>query len=170
MSGIAAHHTSELSPVDRRFLGEALDENWNVGIRASTSYASAVFRLGFSITGSNSTIFNSFGSSPSYVDLMQRSFNRADEKAILVSASYDFSRIGVDGLSVIVNFVAGFDGELLGERRRGQELDGTIDYRVKKGLLKNFWLRIRGSWLSEQGSDRDGTDIRLILRYDIPVI
>ena len=156
--------------VGKDFLGEVLDENWNVGIRASTSYAGAVFRLGFSITGSKGTVFNSFGSSPSYVDLMQRSFNRADEKAILVSASYDFSRIGVDGLSVIVNFVAGFDGELLGERRRGQELDGTIDYRVKKGLLKNFWLRIRGSWLSEQGSDRDGTDIRLILRYDIPVI
>ncbi len=156
--------------VGKDLLGELLDENWNVGIRASASYAGAVFRLGFSITGSNGTIFNAFGSSPSYVDLMQRSFNRADEKALLVSASYDFSRIGVDGLSVIVNFVAGFDGILLDERQRGQEIDATIDYRVQKGLLKNFWLRIRGSWLSEQGAGRNGTDVRLILRYDIPVI
>jgi hypothetical protein len=156
--------------IGKDFLGELLDENWNVGVRTAASYAGAVFRLGFSITGSKGTVFNSFGSSPSYVDLMQRSFNRADEKAILVSASYDFSRIGVDGLSVIVNFVAGFDGEFLNERRRGQEVDATIDYRVKKGLLKNFWLRIRGSLLSEQGSNRNGTDVRLILRYDIPVI
>ncbi|MBW1844019.1 MAG: OprD family outer membrane porin [Deltaproteobacteria bacterium] len=156
--------------VGKDFLGEILDENWNVGIRTVASYAGAVFRLGFSITGSNGTIFNAFGSGPSYVDLMQRSFNRAEEKALLASASYDFSRIGVDGLSVIVNFVAGFDGKFLGERRRGQEIDATIDYRVQKGLLKNFWLRIRGSWLSEQGVEQDGTDVRVILRYDIPVI
>jgi len=162
--------TEEFETVGKDLLGELLDENWNVGIRASASYAGAVFRLGFSITGSNGTIFNAFGSSPSYVDLMQRSFNRADEKALLVSASYDFSRIGIDGLSVIVNFVAGFDGILLDERQRGQEIDATIDYRVQKGLLKNFWLRIRGSWLSEQGAGRNGTDVRLILRYDIPVI
>jgi hypothetical protein len=129
-----------------------------------------VFRLGFSITGSKGTLFNKFGSSPSYVRLMQRSFNRAGERAILVSASYDFSRIGVDGLSVIVNFVAGFSGELRDQHRRSQEVDATIDYRVKEGLLKNFWLRIRGSLLSEQGSNRNGTDVRLILRYDIPVI
>jgi hypothetical protein len=156
--------------VGKDFLGELLDENWNVGIRTSASYAGAVFRLGFSITGSKGTIFNAFGSSPSYVDLMQRSFNRAEEKAILASASYDFSRIGVDGLTVIVNFVAGFDGKFLNERRRSQEIDATIDYRITRGFLKNFWLRIRGSWLSEQGTEQDGTDVRLILRYDIPVI
>ncbi len=158
------------------------------GRRAKTSWVSCSTRTGTSgfapppVTrvpcsgwdlasqGSKGTIFNAFGSSPSYVDLMQRSFNRAEEKAILASASYDFSRIGVDGLSVIVNFVAGFDGEFLGQPRRGQEVDATIDYRVQKGLLKNFWLRIRGSWLSEQGAGRNGTDVRLILRYDIPVI
>jgi hypothetical protein len=69
-----------------------------------------------------------------------------------------------------VNFVAGFDGKLLDFRGDGQEVDLTIDYRVKTGWLKNIWLRVRGSWLTEDTTDRDGSDIRVILRYGFPVI
>ena len=46
----------------------------------------------------------------------------------------------------------------------------TIDYRVKKGWFESFWLRLRGSWLREEATNRDGTDVRVILRYDFPVI
>ena len=38
------------------------------------------------------------------------------------------------------------------------------------GLLLFRRLRLRGSWLSEQEADRNGTDFRVILRYDLPVI
>ena len=151
-------------------LGDLFDDTWNLGIRTSASHAGVVFRLGLSITGPDSSVLNSYGSSPSYVDLMQRTFGRTDEKALLVSVSYDFAGLGVDGLSVIANFVAGFNGKFLGERRDEQEVDVTIDYRVKKGLLKGFWLRVRGSWLTEESTSRDGTDLRVILRYDFTVI
>ncbi len=40
---------------------------------------------------------------------------------------------------------AGFDGEVLGDSRDGQEIDLTIDYRPKRGVLRNFWLR-RFAW------------------------
>jgi hypothetical protein len=146
---------------------ELIDETWNLGIRASTSYAGAVFRLGLSINARDASVFSPYGTNPSYVDLMQRSFTTADEKALLVSLSYDFSRLELHGLSLIVNFVAGFDSRLDGD---AQEVDITFDYRVKEGWLKSFWLRIRGSWLSEESADRDGTDVRVILRYDFPVI
>ncbi len=101
---------------------------------------------------------------------MQRTFTRADEKALLASLSYDFSGFGADGLSVILNFAAGFDGKLLGVRGDGQEVDVAVDYRVKDGWLQGFWLRIRGSWLSEATTDSDGSDARVILRYDFPAI
>ena len=55
---------------------------WNIGVRASTSWGGAVVRLGFSATSPDGNIENFFGSNPSYVDLMQRSFNRPDEKAL----------------------------------------------------------------------------------------
>ena len=129
-----------------------------------------MFRLGLSITGPDSSVLNSYGSSPSYVDLMQRTFGRPDEKALLVSVSYDFAGLGADGLSVIANFVTGFDGKFLGERRDEQEVDVTIDYHLRKGFLKGFRLRVRGSWLTEESTGRDGTDLRVILRYDLTVI
>ncbi len=41
-----------------------------------------------------------------------------------------------------MNFVAGFDGDSDGVRGDAQEIDVTIDYRVTKGFLNSFWLRI----------------------------
>ena len=90
--------------------------------------------------------------------------------ALLASLSYDFSQLGVEGLSVILNFVAAFDGKLLGVRSHARELDLTIDYKLKEGWLESFWLRVRGSWLTVDSASRDGTDVRVILRYDFPVI
>ena len=49
-------------------------------------------------------------------------------------------------------------------------MNATLDYRIEDGWLKNFWLRVRGSWLSEETAGRDGSDVRVILRYDFPVI
>ena len=151
-------------------LGPSLDNTWNLGVRTAASYAGVVFRLGVGITGSGSSIFGAYGTNPSYVDLMQRTFTRADEKALLASLSYDFSYLGVDGLTLIANFVAGFDGEQLGVRNDAQEVDVTLDYRIPEGWFEGFWLRIRGSWLNEEKAGRDGSDIRVILRYDFPVI
>jgi len=151
-------------------LGLGLDDTWNLGVRASASYAGAVFRLGLSVTGSGGPILSPYGTNPSYVDLMQRSFNQADEKALLASVSYDFSNVGVHGLSAILNFAAGFDGRVLGVRGRAQEADLTVDYRLDEGFLKSFWLRFRVSWLHDERTRRDGTDVRVILRYDLPVI
>jgi hypothetical protein len=150
-------------------LGDAAEDTWTLGIRVAASHAGTVFRLGLAFAGPNEET-GFFGSNPSYVGLMQRTFNRPHEKALLVSASYDFSGLGVEGLSAIMNFAAGFDGEVDDTRSNAQEVDVTVDYRVKKGWLKSFWLRVRGSWLNDDSADRDGTDVRVILRYDFPVI
>jgi hypothetical protein len=101
---------------------------------------------------------------------MQRTFTRADETALLASASYDFAEVGIPGLTVIMNFVGGFRGKAFGVRTDSQEVDVTFDYKIQEGPLQSFWLRLRGSWLREDAFDRDGTDVRVILRYDFPVI
>jgi len=67
------------------------------------------------------------------------------------------------------HFGAVVDGDSDGVRGDAQEIDATIDYRVKKGFLNSFWLRVRGSWLNEESADRNGTEIRVILRHDFPV-
>jgi hypothetical protein len=79
-------------------------------------------------------------------------------------------RLGVEGPSAIVDAVAAFDGEILGVRRDAQEVDLTIDYRLSEGWWKSFWLRVRGSWLNVWGTSRDGAEVRVILRYDFPIL
>jgi hypothetical protein len=155
--------------IGKDLLDDLLNETWNVGLRATTSYRGAVFRLGVTQTGP-ARIFAAFGTNPSYVDLMQRTFTRADETALLASASYDFAEVGIPGLTVIMNFVGGFRGKAFGVRTDSQEVDVTFDYKIQEGPLQSFWLRLRGSWLREDAFDRDGTDVRVILRYDFPVI
>ena len=156
--------------VGDKLLGDELDDTWNLGIRAAVSHNDAVLRLGFGIAGPNGQDRDDFGVSPLYVDLMQRTFNRLDEKALLASASYDFEGIGIQGLSGIVTFAAGFDGKVDGGHSDAQELNVTIDYRLKHGWLESFWLRVRGSWLHDELSKSDGTEIRVVLRCDLPVI
>ena len=161
---------SYVNAVGDDLLGPVLGEAWNLGVRGSTSWKGAVLRLGLSVTGSNNPILSLFGSSPSYVDLMQRTFNRADEKALLVSLSYDFDGIGAPGLTLIANYVAAFDGKGIDSRGDAQELDVTLDYRLASGLLDGFWLRIRGSWLRDEQVDKDATEVRAILRYELNLL
>jgi hypothetical protein len=70
----------------------------------------------------------------------------------------------------MVTLAAGFDGKVDGGRSDVQEADVTIDYRLEHGWLENFWLRVRGSWLNDELAESDGTEIRVILRYELPVI
>ena len=103
---------------------------------------------------------------------MQRTFNRADEKALLLSLSYDFSQIGAPGLSTILNFAQGWDGREFEGPRKASEIDLTVDYRVptRHKIFQGLWLRVRGSWLHVEGRERDGSDVRVILRYEFPIL
>jgi hypothetical protein len=156
--------------IGEELLGSDPTKAWNLGIRASTSLGGAVFRLGASVTSPDGTVNTHFGSNPSYVDLMQRAFNLPDEKALLASLSYDFAGIGVEGFKIITNFVASFNGKSETGRRDSQEIDVTLDYRIKQGFMESLWLRVRGSFLADDQSNHNGTDFRVILRYDFPVI
>jgi hypothetical protein len=101
---------------------------------------------------------------------MQRTFNQADEKALLVSLSYNFAELGVEDLSEIANFAQGWDGVVAGRRGDAREIDFTIDYRIGSGRLESLWLRLRGSWLDEKLAPHNGTDFRVILRYELSEI
>ena len=167
---------AELQFTDQRSVGEELLGSFDlqsVGIRISGSLASAVLRLGFTATADGGgPVQNPWGSSPSHVGLMQRNFTRANEKAGLLSLSWNFSRLGLSELSAIVNVVGAWNAkDGLGERLPdSREVDVTLDYRIEEGLFRGFWLRLRGSYLNEDGNAENGTDFRAILNYDIPLL
>jgi hypothetical protein len=156
--------------VGKEFLAGPGFDTWNFGLRTSAGWGGALLQLAFAITGDERRIESFYGSNPSYIGLMQRTFNQADEKALLVSLAYNFSRFGIPDLSANANFAQGWDGVVAGARGDAREIDFTLDYRVGRGWLESLWLRLRASWLDEEAAPHDGTDFRVILRYELPVI
>jgi hypothetical protein len=146
---------------------------WIVGGRVAASYRSGILALGFSTTDDGAQIVSPFGGNPSFLSIMQRDFDRAGEDAWIAGLTYDFKRLGFDGLSAFANYAEGYGardpntGESLPDRR---EFDVTLDYRVKKGLLRGFWLRLRASVLDVDGNEKTSNVVRAIINYDIPVL
>ncbi len=87
------------------------------------------------------------------------------------SLSYHFRNIGIEGLSVVGSYTQGWDrngndGASLPHRR---EVNLTLDYRVQGGYLRGLWIRARAAIHNEDGAEETGHDLRIILRYEIPI-
>jgi hypothetical protein len=169
---LEAQFTDQRSVGDDLLTGSSFN-TWVLGGRAAISLRNAILTAAFSTTDDEAAVQSPFGSYPGYLSLMQRNFFRADEDAWLVGLSYTFSRLGMSGLSAYANFARGVGardadtGAALGDHT---ELDLTIDYRLKEGLWRGFWLRLRGSLLKEDGAAERSKEVRIILNYQIPVL
>jgi hypothetical protein len=103
--------------------------------------------------------------------MMDRDFNRANEKAVLLGAACDFSTLVAQGLSGNVSVAAGWDAI---DPRTGasapdqREYDVTFDYRPpwpRPAFVQGWWLRVRGGILDQEGA-RLGWQVRLLLNWE----
>ena len=110
------------------------------------------------MTGAGHTIQAPWGSFPGYLSLIQEDFQRANEKAVLVGAAYDFSKLVTPGLSAFANVAWGWDA--IDPKTRAAapdqtEYDLTVDYRppwLRPAFLQGMWLRVRGVILDQEGA------------------
>jgi len=144
------------------------------GAKAAASYRNATLTLAYTSVSDDSGIRSPFGGYPGYLSLMIQDFNRADEEGWLIGVSYDFKRLGFEGLSSFINYAKGDTPNSGPNASPDQtELDITVDYKVKKGTLKGLWLRAR--WVDlDQDDDElgavDKNDVRLILNYELQIL
>jgi hypothetical protein len=141
------------------------------GFQQALSYGRFLMRAAVTVDDKGTTVRSPFGSYPGYNSGITEDFNRAGEIAWKFGISYDFAGLGLDGLSAYSDFISGNrakddNHQPLNDKN---ETDVNIDYRVKEGLLKNFWLRLRGGFVHE---DTVGTtkDFRVIVNYEIPIV
>jgi len=163
---------------DERSVGDELlstspfqSQVWSVEGRYG--FKDAVLRAAYSATSESGTISSPYGGYPGFISLMKSDFNRAGEQAWMVGLSYNFSRIGLDGLSMITKFASGYNAEDFSSgstRPDQQEFDITVDYYPPAGRpLAGFWLRVRGAKRWQDGLD-DTHDIRVLLNYTYSVM
>jgi hypothetical protein len=165
--------TDQRSVGDDLITGESFDTQLVAGELAA-SYKGAILWLAFSTTADEARIRSPWGSKPSPLNLMLRAFDRADEDAWGVGFSYDFRRLGLDGLSGFVNYARGNDAQEpeTGQRlRNDSELNLTLDYRIERGRLRGLWFRVRGAFLKERGSGAQSQNqLRVIVNYEVPIL
>ena len=164
---------------DQRAVGDELvanaaKRNWSTqhgAVRVQALYRELTLTSAFSITGSGNSIQSPWGYSPNYLLMMDRDFNRANEKAVLFGAVYDFSKLVAQGLSATVNVAAGWDA--IDPKTRAsapdqREYNLTVDARppwLRPAFLKGWWLRVRGGILDQEGASL-GWQVRVILNWE----
>jgi hypothetical protein len=165
---------------DQRAVGDGLltaadGKRWATqagGARIQIIYRALTLTGAFSITAAGNTIQAPWGSFPGYLSLIDQDFDRAREKAWLIGAAYDFSKLLTPGLSANVNFAWGADAINPSTRTKApnqSEYDFTVDYHpswLGPTVLRGFWLRARGAILDQEGADRLGGQVRLIVNWE----
>jgi hypothetical protein len=111
------------------------------------------------------------GSDPFLVNFVQiNDFANADESSWQARYDYDFSKMGVPGLSFMGRYVRGDDAQVAGSMQSGGEWerDLEIKYVVQNGPLKDVYVRLRNASFHSDFA-RDADENRVIVGYTLPI-
>lgn len=164
---------------DQRSVGEDLLKGYDfsvnqVGMKTEMSYAGALFSVAFTTASSGADLQSPWSSYPGYTSVQVKDFNRAKEKALLVKAAYDFTPLGLEGVTAYALFVHGWDrinpstGRAVSNEN---ELNLDLQWKPKSGLFKNFWPRIRYGVVHQYEGEKNYIhDFRIIFNYDFSLL
>jgi hypothetical protein len=144
------------------------------GIKAETSYGGGILTLAWTKASRGTDLQSPWGGYPGYTSVQVQDFNRAGEGAFMVKASYDFTRLGLEGVTAYVLFVHGWgrvDPSTKDSVPDENEFDADIQWRPPWKFLKGLWLRVRYANVHQyQGPKNTINDFRVIVNYDFPLL
>jgi hypothetical protein len=138
------------------------------GAKTEMSYRNALLTLAYTKNATGADLQNPWSGYPGYTSVMIQSFKGAGENAFMVKGSYDFSRLGAQGLTVYGLYVHGW-GRVSPPNMN--EVNADVQYRPEWSFLKGLWLRARYAFVQQyQGARNTGQEIRLIANYDFSLL
>ena len=169
----AAQFTDQRSVGDDLLKGFAFSVN-QVGVKTEMSYSGALFSLAFTTASSGADLQSPWSSYPGYTSVQVKDFNRANEKAFLVKAAYDFTPLGLEGVTAYALFVHGWDriNPSTGQGVANEnELNLDLQWKPKSGFFKDFWPRVRYGVVHQyEGAENYIHDFRIIINYDFSLL
>jgi hypothetical protein len=153
--------------VGDELLERAAGSTWALGAKTDLSYRTAVLTLAITGNSSSGELISPYGSYGGYNAVIINDYQRAGEYGLRAGLSYDFARIGLEGLTAFGNFVRGFgavNAETGEDAPDRDEMDITLDQRFQKTWLKGMVIRLRAAILDEEGG-RSAEDYRVIVNY-----
>jgi len=160
---------------NQRSVGDELRgkfDTWTWGLKTAASYGGVVLTLAHTSTDSDKGIISPWGGRPSYLSLMLKDFDRADEDAWLIGMSTDFRMLNLKGLGAYFNYAVGNTPDSGHNASPDQkEFDITLEYRREEGLLEGLSMRLRYAKLNQDGiNGNDVSDLRAIVNYTLPLM
>ncbi len=163
---------------DQRSVGSELIgpfETHLVSAKAELFWKNASFRLAASSAGDQRGLQSPFGGAPNYLSVIVDNFDRAGEDAFMVGGSYDFTGVGLRGLSAFGNIATGRTPDVGPNASPDEtEYDLTVDYRFdNESPARGLAIRLRAAWIDQKESDNGGDDLfdfRLIVNYAIDLL
>jgi hypothetical protein len=164
----SAQWTDQRSTGDDLLKGFSFSSN-QLGLKADISYGGALLTFGYTHTNSGEDMQNPWSGYPGYTSVQVQDFNRAGEEAFMVKASYDFTRLGLEGVTAYALFVHGWDR--VASVANENEFNADIQWRPQWKFVKGLWFRTRYAMVHQYERPNDTiNDFRIIVNYDIPLL
>ncbi len=164
---------------DQRSVGEDLLKGFSfkanqVGVKADASYGGAILTLAYTHTTDGADMQSPWSGYPGYTSVQVQDFNRAGENAFMAKLSYNFRRLGLEGVTAYTLFVHGWsrvDPSTGSPVPNENEFDTDIQWRPQWKFLKGLWFRVRYAMVHQyERPNNTMNDFRVIVNYDWPLL
>jgi hypothetical protein len=169
----AAQYTDQQSVGGNLLTGSSFNVN-QPGVKAELIAGGGILTLAYTAASTGANLQSPWSSYPGYTSVQVQDFNRAGENAFLLKGSYDFSKLGLEGVSAYSLWVHGWnaiDPTTNVDVYNQNEYDFDLQWRPKSTPLKGLWFRIRYAHVDQYGAgDASLDDVRFIVNYDLPLL
>ncbi|RMP68747.1 hypothetical protein ALQ18_02656 [Pseudomonas marginalis pv. marginalis] len=109
------------------------------------------------------------GSDPYLVNFVQiNDFAGAEERSWQARYDYDFTKLGIPGLSFMSRYLSGDTIKLKnGDTGKEWERNSEVKYVVQSGALKDVAVRLRNATYRSNYSARDADEVRVLVSYSV---
>ena len=170
---VAAQFTDQRSVGKDLLKGYSFQTN-QVGVNTAVSYGGAILTLAYTRDSKGADLQSPWSSYPGYTSVQVEDFNRAGESAFMGKVSYDFTRLGLEGVTAYGLFVHGWgrvDPSTRDPVPDENEFDMDLQWRPSWSFLKGLWFRTRYAVVHQyEGPKKYTHDFRVIVNYDFPLL
>jgi hypothetical protein len=160
--------------VGRNLLTEESFSAQQFGVTGNLGYRGAILTIAYTANARGNDLQNPWSGYPGYTSSQITDFNRSGDNAIVTKLSYDFTGVGLPGVTAYALFAHGWgrvDSTTKDPLPNSNEFNADLQWRPQEGLLKGLWLRIRYGLVEQYGGPRNTQhDFRVIVNYGIPLL
>jgi hypothetical protein len=170
---IATQFTDQRSVGDNLLMGFPFSTN-QLGLKVATSYGGGILTFAYTRDSDGADIQTPWSGTPGYTSVMVENFKSAGEQALLVKGSYDFSKLGLAGLTAYTTYVHGW-GEVSPSTKAPYR---TSTRSTSTSSIGQSWAYSRaygcafgyGHVVQYQGTRSVTDQFRIIINYDFSLL